>query len=81
MQLYQHDIISNQSDFTVAVILLYGKDNTISRRVNLDRYDDRIIDCNCFREKISTLCYYAGKFCQRCQISRLVPNKNIILIH
>jgi len=53
MQLYQHDVINNQSGFTLAAILLFGKDSTILsalphhktdailRRVNLDRYDDR----------------------------------------
>ena len=53
MQLYQHDVLTNQSGFTLAAILLFGTDNTILsalpyhktdailRRVNLDRYDDR----------------------------------------
>lgn len=53
MQLYQHDVLTNQSGFTLAAILLFGKDSTILlvvlhhktdailRRVNLDRYDDR----------------------------------------
>lgn len=53
MQLYQHNVINNQSGFTLAAILLFGKDSTILsalphhktdailRRVNLDRYDDR----------------------------------------
>lgn len=51
--LYQKDFITGNSGFTLAAILLFGKDETILsvlphyrtdailRRVNLDRYDDR----------------------------------------
>lgn len=53
MQLYQHDVVNNQSGFTLAAILLFGSDSTILsvlphhrtdailRKINLDRYDDR----------------------------------------
>lgn len=55
VQLWQHDVETGRSGFTLACVLLFGTDNVIRtvlpyyktdailRRVNLDRYDDRDI--------------------------------------
>ncbi len=74
IQLYQHDVISNQSGLTLAAILLFGKDSiilsvlphhktdTILRRINLDRYDDRDIVTTNLIESYERLMTFINKY-------------------
>ncbi|GHV84880.1 hypothetical protein AGMMS50230_04880 [Spirochaetia bacterium] len=40
--LYEENWITNEKGFNLAAVLLFGRDDAVLRKENLDRYDDRL---------------------------------------